>query len=153
MRGDLMKKYKLGFDVWGLIVFLAVMVPNFIWFALPAPNDVLRAQSVTPAVDMAGSVCQVMLIAVLCVLINTGREKLRFSPLIIAAVCCLAVYYAGWVFYYCGCAGALIIFMLTLPPCLVFILFALDRKNFIALIPTFGFTAAHLIFAVVNFIM
>lgn len=33
-------KYRFGFDFWGLILFLLVMVPNFIWFAVPAPNDV-----------------------------------------------------------------------------------------------------------------
>ena len=28
-------KYKLGFDIWGLLLFLGIMVPNFIWFAVP----------------------------------------------------------------------------------------------------------------------
>lgn len=38
-----MKKYNFSFDVWGLAVFLIIMMPNCIWFAVPAPNDVLRA--------------------------------------------------------------------------------------------------------------
>lgn len=148
-----MKKYRFGFDVWGLIIYFAVMLPNFIWFALPAPNDVLRAESVTPTVDMIGSVCQVMFVAALCMLINTECGKLRFSPLIIAAVCCIAVYFVGWVLYYCGFADPVVISMLTLPPCLAFILFALDRKNIIALIPAVVFTVCHLIYGAVNFIL
>ena len=36
-----MKGYKLGFDPWALCLFLALMVPNFFWFAVPAPWDVL----------------------------------------------------------------------------------------------------------------
>ena len=35
------KKYKIGFDIWGLIIFIVIMIPNFIWFAVPAPNDIL----------------------------------------------------------------------------------------------------------------
>ncbi len=31
--------YKIGFDIWGLTLFLAIMLPNFIWFAVPAVND------------------------------------------------------------------------------------------------------------------
>ena len=31
------KKYKIGFDIWGLIIFIVIMIPNFIWFAVPAP--------------------------------------------------------------------------------------------------------------------
>ena len=50
-------KYGFGFDVAGLILFLLVMVPTFIWMAVPAPNDVLRAESVTPIVDAIGFVC------------------------------------------------------------------------------------------------
>jgi hypothetical protein len=47
----LLKPYRFGFDIWGLLLFLLVMLPNFIWFAVPAPNDVLRAESVTPITD------------------------------------------------------------------------------------------------------
>ena len=44
----MLKKYKLG---------LIIMIPNFIWFAVPAPNDILRADSVTGAFDTLASVC------------------------------------------------------------------------------------------------
>lgn len=52
--------YRFGFDPWGLLLFLLVMLPNFIWFAVPAPNDILRTDSVTPVVDAVGSVFQVL---------------------------------------------------------------------------------------------
>ena len=42
-----MKKYNLCFDIWGLVLFLAIMIPNFIWFAIPAPKDILRTNSIT----------------------------------------------------------------------------------------------------------
>ena len=42
-------------------MFIIIMIPNFIWFAVPAPNDILRADSITKAVDTAGSACQVLM--------------------------------------------------------------------------------------------
>ena len=147
------KPYRFGFDVWGLLPFLLAMLPNFIWFAVPAPNDVLRSESVTPVVDVIASVCQVLTVACLCFLINEERGKLRFSPLVIAAVICVAVYYLGWALYYSGIANAWIILLLTLPPCFAFIFFAADRKNLPAVLFASGFAVGHWVFGVVNFII
>lgn len=149
----LLKEYRFGFDFWGLFLFLLVMLPNFIWFSVPAPNDVLRADSVTPVMDVIASVCQVLTVVCLCFLINEERGKLRFSPLVIAAVVSVAVYYLGWVLYYSGIANPWIILLLTLPPCLAFILFAADRKNLPAVLFATVFAVGHLVFALVNFIL
>lgn len=144
--------YRFGFDVWGLIFFLMVMLPNFIWFAVPAPNDVLRTESVTTVVDVVASVCQVLTVACLCLVIHKERRKLRFSLLVIAAVICIVAYYIGWGLYYSGIASDGVILMLTIPPCLAFILFAADRKNLPAVLFATGFAVCHLIFAIMNFI-
>lgn len=149
----LLKKYRFGFDISGLIIFLIVMLPNFIWFAVPAPNDILRNESVTAIVDIIGSICQVLFVGLICVIINKERNKLRFSPLIILAVICIILYFAGWILYYNGITNPLVIITMTLPPCLAFIFFALDRKNKIAVVPTVCFTICHLIYGLVNFIL
>jgi len=146
------EKYKFGFDVAGLILFLLVMVPTFIWMAIPAPNDILKAESTTPMVDAIGSVCQILCIASLCMIINKERGKLRFSPLVIATIACVVMYFFGWVLYYSGFTSAWIILLLTIPPCAAFILFALDRKNLPAVVFAIGFTICHLIYGIVNFI-
>ena len=129
------------------------MLPNFIWFDIPSPNDVLRAESVTPVVDVIASVCQVLTVACLCFLINEERGKLRFSPLVIAAVVCVAFYYLGWALYYSGIANSWIILLLTLPPCWSVILFAADRKNLPAVLFASVFAVCHVIFGVVNFVI
>ena len=73
-----MKKYRFAFDPWGLLLFLLMMLPNFVWFAVPAPNDILRQESVTPVVDGIASVCQVLLAATLCAVVNQiGRASCR----------------------------------------------------------------------------
>ena len=149
----LLKHYRFAFDFWGLLLFMLVMLPNFIWFAVPAPNDVLRTESVTPVVDVIASICQVLTVMCLCFLISEERGKLRFSPLVIAAVVCVAVYYFGWALYYSGIANTWITLLLTLPPCLAFILFAVDRKNLPAVLFASVFAVCHVIFAIVNFVI
>lgn len=149
----MLKKYRFGFDVSGLVVFLIVMIPNFIWFAVPASNDVLRNESVTAIVDMIGSICQVLFVGSLCIIINKERSKLRFSPLIVLTIICIVLYFTGWVLYYNGIVNPLVIVFLTLPPCLVFIFFALDRKNITAVVPAVCFTICHLIYGIVNYIL
>ena len=56
----MLKKYRFSFDISGLVIFLIVMIPNFIWFGVPAPNDILRKESVTAVVDRIGSISQVL---------------------------------------------------------------------------------------------
>ena len=145
-------RYRFGFDPWGLLLFLLVMLPNFIWFAFPAPNDILRTQSVTPVVDIIGSVFQVLTVAGLCFIIHKERSKFRFSPLVVATIACLAAYYIGWASYYAGITTPWVILLLTLPPCLAFILFAIDRKNLPAVVSAVGFTVCHCVFGVVNYL-
>lgn len=146
------RSYRLGFDVWGLVLFLLVMLPNFIWFVFPAPNDVLRTESVTPVVDLIASICQVMTVACLCLVINTKRPGLRFSLLAATVVPCIVVYYLSWVLYYAGIAGPRIVLTLAIAPCVAFILFAIDRKNLPAVVFASAFTVCHIVFAVRNFL-
>lgn len=146
-------KYKFGFDIWGLVLFLMIMLLNFIWFAVPAPNDVLRAESVTKIADTIGAVCQVVMVAALCVLIHKERKKFSITPLIKAIIVCCLLYWGSWILYYTGMTNAAVILGMTVVPCLAFLFFAMDRKNWIALIPIGGFTVCHVIFGVVNFII
>ena len=129
-----------------------VMLPNFIWFAVPAPNDVLRTESATPIIDAIASVCQVLTVACLCFVINKERGKLRFSLLVIATMVCVIVYYIGWLLYYTGIVNVWVILLLTISPCMAFILFAADRNNLPAVVFATAFAVCHLIFAIMNFI-
>ena len=149
----LKKNYKFGFEIWGLILFLIIMLPNFIWFAVPAPNEVLRTESVTKVVDAIGSVCQVAMVVALCASVHKECKKLSITSLIIAVIGCCLLYYLCWFLYYTGVTNVVVILGMTVVPCLAFLFFALDRKNGIALIPIGGFTVCHVIFGVVNFMI
>lgn len=141
----LLKRYRLALDLWGICLFFLVMLPNLIWFAVPAPHDILRETSNTALLDAAASVCQVLFVAALCLLKNRTCGPLRLTPLLLAALCCLLTYWAGWGIYYMGFTGLPVLLMLTLPPCLAFLSFAIDRKNFVAAVPAAMFTLCHLI--------
>ena len=147
------KNYKLGFDPWGLALFLVIMLPNFLWFALPAPDDVLRIESVTPLVDTIAQGFQVIMAAALCAIVNTTRNKPTKRGDLAAGAVCAALYFTGWTAYYAGIANPAVILDLCLAPCGAFLFFALARKNAFALISAAAFAVCHFIFAMVNFIV
>ena len=119
------------------------MLPTCLWCVVPAPVDVLRVESVTPIVDAIGIVFQILLIAALCCVVNNERGKLRLSPIIILSIVCVPLYFVGWAFYYFGVATPLVILLMTLPPCVALLLFAIDRKNVPAIVFALGFSICH----------
>ena len=157
MRGikmSISKKYEFHFDIWGLIVFLTIMAPNILWFALPAPNDVLRTESITPNIDMVSTICQILMAILLCCTIQRiGESKKRMVKtmffMLVFFFC--ALYYSLWIVYYSGNATFLIILSLTISPCLTFLFFEMGKKNWLALIPTVLFTGCHTYYAIMNF--
>ena len=149
----MLKKYRIGFDIFGLLLFLLIMIPNFIWFAVSAPNDVLRVESFTPIIDGIGSVSQVVFIATIYILKRKGVDKIRFSKLLILSLAMVIAYFMGWILYYSGIVNPIVIILLTIPPCMAFILYAVDRKNVIATILTVIFTVCHVTYEAVNYIV
>ena len=147
------KNYKLSFDPWGLALFLVIMLPNFVWFALPAPNDVLRSESVTPLVDFAAQIFQFIMTAALCAVANGTRNKPMRRRYQAGTAVCAGLYFAGWAAYYAGIVNAAVILDLCLAPCGAFLIFALARKNAPALVSAGAFAVCHLIFAIVNFLI
>ncbi len=147
------KTYRFGFDPWGLGLFLLIMLPNFVWFALPAPNDILRAESATPFLDTAGQVFQIALAAALCGVVNPARGGSVKRGWAAGVVLCLVLYLAGWAAYYAGAAGTVVVLILCLAPCGAFLFHSAARKNAPALLAAGGFAACHLISTIVNFIL
>lgn len=149
----MLKKYKLSFEIWGLLLFLIIMTPNFIWFAIPAPNDVLRGKSITETIDTVAAVCQILMIAALCIFKNKKCGRRCATNFIIIVVICCLLYFFCWIVYYNGIVNAIVILGLTVSPCFAFLFFAMDRKNGIAFILISIFTICHLIYGVANFII
>lgn len=147
------KNYRFGFDIWGLILFLAVMLPNFIWFAVPATNDVLRNESITPLADRIASVFQIVMVASLCVIIRKDCQKVMKRAFLIGICILIVLYYAGWCFYYMGYVAPAVILDLCIAPCLAFVIFSISRKNGIAFLFACGFMLCHVYYGMLNFIL
>lgn len=147
-----MKKYKFGFDIWGLVLFLLIMFPNIFWFAFPAPNDILRGESITQTADIIAEIFQVIMIVMLCFIKNKNSKKLSVkSKCILGTFGCCLCYFIAWILYYQSIVYTPIILSLCIFPCTAFLLYEIDRKNYIAIIPTAVFSLCHLIYGIVNF--
>ena len=147
-----MRKYKIGFDLWGLLLFLAIMLPNIIWFLVPAPADILRNTSITPVVDTVASVFQVIMVAAICILQNSACRKPMGRSWRGGIAAAVLLYFAGWEFYYAGVTSTLVIIDLFTVPCVAFILFSLARKNAAALVTGACFMICHMYYGIVNFV-
>ena len=130
-----------------------IMIPNIVWFMIPAPIDVLRNKSVTGTIDTVASICQVLFVTAMCITTNKKAEQIRLNKAVTISIIFAVMYYVGWIFYYLGNPNTLLIWFLAIAPCLSFVCFILDRKNMIALIPASIFTVCHVIYALVNFIL
>lgn len=78
----MIKEYRIGFNIWGVVLFIVIMIPNFVWFVVPAPNDILRTESSTEVLDVITSICQVIMIVLLCMIINKRSERIKRSLLL-----------------------------------------------------------------------
>ena len=125
--------YRFHFDIHGLIIFLLIMIPNFIWFAVPAPNDILRNESVTPSIDMIASIVQVIMVAALCMLVNVQYKKPMKRGFLLGIIATIVLYYCGWILYDMGNVNPVVILDMCIAPCVAFIVFAIAKKNAMAL--------------------
>ncbi len=147
-----LRDYKFTFNISAIILFLLIMLPNIVWFIVPAPNDVLRGQSATPVLDIFATITQVLMVAALCIFRNINAGKLKLSLFSIISVAFCLLYYIVWILYYCRVVNGVIVICLCLLPCLSFIFYGVNRKNYFALIPAALFTALHFISTVINFL-
>ena len=145
--------YKIGFEAGGLVLFAVIMLPNFLWFAVPAPNDVLRRESVTPILDMAAQCFQVLLAAALCAIKNIQAKRPMDGKFKLAVALLVALYYAGWGLYYAGIVNPAVILDLCIAPCMAFLVFSAARKNVFSFAFAAAFMVCHVIYGVGNFIV
>ncbi len=111
------KHYRFTFDLLGFLLFLVIMLPNFIWFAVPAPQDVLRtAKSVFPTIEKLGSIFQILFIATLCLLRNVPQVPLKKRCWRIGIMGMVLLYFVGWSCYYANIVNFIVLLDLCLCP-------------------------------------
>ena len=141
-------KNNLKFNIFGLLLFIIVMLPNLLWFIFPPQNDILRNESLTPTIDIIASVFQVIMVACLC-FVNKKQAK-KYDLL---SVICVTLYFLCWTLYYCSIVNSVVILGLCLFPCLAFIFYEIRIKNWAALVPTVIFSLLHLSYGIINYLI
>jgi len=147
------KSYKFGFNVSAVVIFVLIMLPNIIWFFVPAQNDILRNESGTQVLDVFVTVFQIIMIAVLCVIKNVNAKKIKISPFIILSAATGLLYYICWILYYSGVVHGVVLLGLCIFPSCAFLFYGIDRKNYIALVPISVFAVLHLVSTIINFMV
>jgi hypothetical protein len=141
-----MKKYKFGFEYKGLISFLLVMIPNFIWMTCPPLIDPL-VNMIAPStwLYILMNVSQWSMIMMICVLVRRRTETGKSTKFyLVFAKVCLIVYYLLWIGYYSGFTNRYILLGMAWFPSLLFIFVGLWLKNYWALIPSTIFLCTHI---------
>ncbi len=129
------------------------MLPNIVWFFVPAQNDILRNETSTQVLDVFVTVFQIMMLAVLCVIKNVNARKIKISLFIILSTAFGLIYYVCWILYYNGAVHEMVLLGLCVFPCCSFLFYGIDRKNYMALVPISVFTVLHLISTIINFLV
>ena len=94
------KAYRVGFDLWAIVLFAIIMLPNIIALCIPEFQAGLNTD--TGALEISATVFQVLFVVLLVFIERKGEQRLNFrSPLV--SVCGLAVlaYYIAWIFFFC----------------------------------------------------
>ncbi len=88
---ELFKGYTFSFNRMALLVFFIIMIPNFYWFIVSAPNDILRSDSVTPIIDTIATITQILMIIGLAFIRNKKATIFRFNSnwVVMVLICCL----------------------------------------------------------------
>ncbi len=146
------RTYRVRPDAWALGLFLLVMLPNFIWFAVPAADDILRQASATPGLDSVATALQAAGVAALCMLSNTHRPPYIAAPLRGGIVTAVALYFAAWALYYAGVHAAPVLLALCLAPCAALLLLAAGRRNGFALLLLGAFAVCHTVSTALHFL-
>ena len=144
-----MKKYRFGFDSFGLLLFALIMLPNILWTLLAGEGDLLMRSTTTPGLDMAVSICQTLTVAGMICLrrLDMPSAKPQGSLLFVAA------YLLMWALYGLGMTHPAVLLGLAVFPCAAILLHLIGRRNIPALFPAILFTVGHALSTLINFIL
>ena len=146
------KNYRLHLDSWGLGLFVMIMLPNFIWLAIPAPRDILRSGTLTPTLDLVSSIVQIFMVCFLCLFVNRQSHPAVEQKAMLGICFSVTLYLFGWIFYYIGFTGPMVILVLSLSPCLSFLFYTWSRKNGPAFVAAALFAVLHTLRSILNFL-
>ena len=88
-----------------------------------------------------------------CFLINKTFHRPVEQRNLIGICTAVILYLFGWIFYFMGFTGPLVIITLSVSPCLAFLLFAWGRKNGFGVLFSFLFLILHTLRGILNYLV
>lgn len=148
------ERYKLGFSLRGIVIYMLQLLPNIIWMLIPPVNDILAENnSAYPVFNIIEHVFGIVTVAVLILLVNKGSERKKRVKYIGLAAVFLTGYYISWIFYYTGVVSPWILVagIAGMPP-LYFLFAGLWLENYAAVIPCVIFGITHVAITCSNYL-
>lgn len=65
----------------------------------------------------------------MCMLVHKDVNKLSLTLAVKGVILCVLIYFVYWIAYYTGVTNAVVILGLTLPPCIVFVLYGTVKRE------------------------
>jgi hypothetical protein len=150
-----MKKYKIGFSLFGFIAFILQEIPYLPWLFWPPVDNPLAnndpANIFLGILEQAGGI---LTVAFLILLSNKSVIRLNFrNKHFIFAIICLVIYYLCWICYFAGITnGWLIVIGLSAIVPLYYFFIALLNKNIFAIISSILFFIGHTGSNIINYL-
>ena len=145
--------YEMGFSIYGIIIYLLLMLPNIVWQIFPPINNLLLIDTVSyPILDIFEWIFRILIILFLIFLINKDKTKNKTSYIGVA-IAFLAIYYITWLLYYFGIVNPWIIILgMGITPVFYFSFAGLWLRNYLLLIPSLIFGIVHMIISILSYL-
>ena len=145
------RNYRISLDIWGLCLYIAIMLPSLVWLCIPAPNDILRNGTETLALDRVSFFVQVLTVAAVCLVINRTFHQPVNHFIAMGIALSVVVYLFGWIAYYMGFVGVPVILILCISPCVAFLFQTWGKRNGLGFLLALLFLVLHTIRGILNY--
>jgi len=151
-----LKKYKVGFSLYGFIAFALQELPYLPWFLWPPVNNPLANNiPVNIYFGILEKFGGILTVGLLIIIINKSVIHPIFkNKLFIISVICLITYYICWIFYFLSFTNVwLIVIGLSAVVPIYYFFIALWLKNYFAIITSIIFFIGHTGSNIINFLI
>ena len=148
-----MRKLRIGFSLYGLIITALQALPNVIWALFPpAVNRLAGNASSVPFIEYGEHILGAAIVILLLFLVRRGKERrMPKGKAAAAAYAAIGLYWVCWMLYFCAVQPLPIIYaMCALPPVAFFCAGIAERVYPVSAVSA-AFFAFHLLVALENY--
>jgi len=148
-----MKKLRIGFSMYGLIIVALQSLPNIAWALFPPSVNALEGNtSSVPIIEYGEHILGVAIVILLLFMVQRGQEKrLPKNKTAIAAYAAIGLYWVCWVLYFCMVQPLPVIYAMVLLPPFAFFCAGIAEKVYPISAASIIFLLFHLLVALENF--